>query len=85
VKNGYEARLFFVANAESADADDAAEGDAADGESDADEADLEIELDAESCVVHEIGATADGRDLSAELTKLDKDFLKSAHIRPEGS
>lgn len=85
VKNGYEARLFFVANAESADADAAADGEAADGESDADEADLEIELDAESCVVHEIGATPDGRDLSAELTKLDKDFLKSAHIRPEGS
>jgi hypothetical protein len=81
VKNGYEARLFFVANAESSDG---TEGETADGESDGEEIEVEVEVDAESCVVHEIGATTDGGDLSFELTKLDKDFLKSVHIRLEG-
>ncbi|MGH7266588.1 MAG: hypothetical protein ACREMB_17335 [Candidatus Rokuibacteriota bacterium] len=76
VRNGYEARLFFVANAESAeDADGAVDGDAEAGES----ADEE-----ETYVVREIGAAPESGDLRFELTKLDQDFLKSLHIRPEG-
>jgi hypothetical protein len=84
VKNGYEARLFFVANAESADAADSADGETAEDEPDGDELEVEVEVDAESCVVHEIGAAPDGGDLTFELTKLDKDFLKSVHLRLEG-
>jgi hypothetical protein len=80
VKNGYEARLFFVANAESS-SDDDAEAETDEEEADGDEIDLELE--AESCVVPELGATPDGGDVTFELTKLDRDFLKSLHIRPE--
>jgi hypothetical protein len=73
VRNGYEARLFFVANAESADSSDHAE--AGDEESEAEEE--------ETYVVREIGAGPDGAEIRFELTKLDRDFLKSLHIRPE--
>lgn len=77
VRNGYEARLFFVANAESAeDGDGAADGDAAESGDDTDEE--------ETYVVREIGAAPESGDLRFELTKLDQDFLKSLHIRPEG-
>jgi hypothetical protein len=80
VRNGYEARLFFVANAESAEAD-GADGDA-EVEADADN-DQAAEGDEEPPYVREIGATPDGGELRFELTKLDRDFLKSLHIRPE--
>jgi len=82
VRQGYEARLFFVANAESPD------GESAEGEAEA----VEVELDgdevsdedeAEPRVVREIGAVPDSSEVSFELTKLDRDFLKSLHIRPE--
>jgi hypothetical protein len=77
VRNGYEARLFFVANAESAeDGDGAADGDAAEPGDGTDEE--------ETYVVREIGAAPESGDLRFELTKLDQDFLKSLHIRPEG-
>ena len=82
VRNGYEARLFFVANDES---DERGEGEeeldaaAADG-SEASEAEEE-----ETYVVREIGALPDTSDLRFELTKLDRDFLKSLHIRPENA
>jgi hypothetical protein len=72
-RNGYEARLFFVANAESQ----------GDGDGEAMEGDVDAEDEAP--VLHEIGATADDGDLRFDLTKLDRDFLKSLHIRPEGS
>src|SRR5215475_4876019 len=71
VRNGYEARLFFVANAESADQADGEEG--ADG------------AEEETYVVREIGAAPETADLRFELTKLDRDFLKSLHIRPENA
>jgi hypothetical protein len=71
VRNGYEARLFFVANAEAADGSDHGDGE----ESGAEEE--------ETYVVREIGAVPDASDVHFELTKLDRDFLKSLHIRPE--
>ena len=75
VRNGYEARLFFVANAESAgqEGEDGKDVEDADGASDEPEARFEPE----------IGAVPDGGDLRFELTKLDRDFLKSLHIRPD--
>ena len=80
VRNGYEARLFFVANTESAERGEGEEElDAADG-SEASEAEEE-----ETYVVREIGALPDTSDLRFELTKLDRDFLKSLHIRPENA
>lgn len=82
VRNGYEARLFFVANAESTEHGEGEEerdvADAADG-SEASEA------EEETYVVREIGALSDTSDLRFELTKLDRDFLKSLHIRPENA
>ena len=82
VRNGYEARLFFVANAESKDrADGEEEPDAADGDGDEGS---ESEED-ETYVVREIGAAPDSADLRFEMTKLDHDFLKSLHIRPENA
>jgi hypothetical protein len=89
VRNGYEARLFFVANAEAAEAADAAEnGDAAErseseDDGSAEESPASTGDEEETYVVREIGAVADGGDLRFELTKLDRDFLKSLHIRPE--
>ncbi len=81
VQNGYEARLFFVANAESTeqtdgeeDVDAAEDGDASTGEA-----------EEETLVIREIGAAPDASDLRFELTKLDRDFLKSLHIRPENA
>jgi hypothetical protein len=68
VRNGYEARLFFVANADSAGASEEGSG--------------EVEED-EAPVLREIGAVIDDGDLSAELTKHDCDFLKSLNIRLE--
>src|SRR3990170_2809777 len=80
VRNGYEARLFFVANTESAERGEGEEeldAAAADG-SEASEAE-------ETYVVREIGALPYTSDLRFELTKLDRDFLKSLHIRPENA
>ncbi len=82
VRNGYEARLFFVANAESADGADHAEG--GDEETDAESGEDGTGEEEETYVVREIGAVPDGGvDIRFELTKLDRDFLKSLHIRPE--
>jgi hypothetical protein len=88
VRNGYEARLFFVANAEAAEAEGAENGDGAERSETEEEGSAEESAAAagdeeETYVVREIGATADGGDLRFELTKLDRDFLKSLHIRPE--
>jgi hypothetical protein len=89
VRNGYEARLFFVANAEAAEAAESSEnGDAverSESEDDGspDESAAPTGDEEETYVVREIGAVADGGDLRFELTKLDRDFLKSLHIRPE--
>ena len=74
VRQGYEARLFFVANAEG---DAASDADASDDGEDA--------SDEEELVVHEIGAAPETGDLSFELTRLDCQFLKSVHIRPESA
>lgn len=63
VRRGYEAKLFFVANAERSEED---------------------EGDAEEAEAPEWGAMTEG-DLRFELTRLDKDFLKSLHIRPDAS
>jgi hypothetical protein len=76
VKHGYEARLYFVASADSGSDEDDDE-DAAD----ADRAEPSIEIDAR--IVPEIGAAADGGEPRFELTKLDRDFLRSVYIRPE--
>jgi hypothetical protein len=82
VRNGYEARLFFVANAEAAEG--AENGDGAErSETEDDGSPEETGDEEETYVVREIGAVADGTDLRFELTKRDRDFLKSLHIRPE--
>jgi len=83
VRNGYEARLFFVANAESAEAPAGVEEAAAEAAEADEEVDEEPEElgEAAAPVVPEIGA-APG-ELRFELTKLDRDFLKSLQIRPE--
>jgi hypothetical protein len=81
VQNGYEARLFFVANAESADGAERAEG--GDEETEAEGGEDGAGEEEETYVVREIGAVPDGADIRFELTKLDRDFLKSLHIRPE--
>ncbi len=81
VRNGYEARLFFVANAESADG---AETDA-DGETEPEGDEAADGDDEQSYVIREIGAAPDSSELRFELTKLDRDFLKSLHIRPENA
>ena len=89
VRNGYEARLFFVANAETAEAGESAEnGDRAERAEGEDDEGLEETPEStgdeeETYVVREIGAVSDGGDLRFEMTKLDRDFLKSLHIRPE--
>ena len=82
VRNGYEARLFFVANAESTDHDGESEGDGAEAPEGSEGAEAEEE---ETYVVREIGALPDASDVRYELTKLDRDFLKSLHIRPENA
>ncbi|MBI2879630.1 MAG: hypothetical protein HYY19_07905 [Candidatus Rokubacteria bacterium] len=63
VRQGYEAKLFFVANAERSE---------------------EGEGEAEEATERDWGALTEG-ELRFELTKLDKDFLKSLHIRPDAS
>ena len=79
VQNGYEAKLFFVANAESADG--------ADDEDEDGDASAELRNDADeeenALAVREIGATAEDGELEFGLTKLDQDFLRSVKIRPE--
>lgn len=82
VRNGYEARLFFVANAESAERAGAAFEEAgAEADEGLGEEEVEEPEEAPAPVVPEIGA-APG-ELRFELTKLDRDFLKSLQIRPE--
>jgi hypothetical protein len=83
VKSGYEARLFFVANADTADGDGEGEADA---EDESGEASAEDEQEEKApFVIREIGAIPDPSEVRFELTKLDRDFLKSLHIRPESS
>jgi hypothetical protein len=88
VRNGYEARLFFVANAEAPEAESAENGNGSERSESEDEGSSEESAasagdEEETYVVREIGAVADGGDVRFELTKLDRDFLKSLHIRPE--
>lgn len=87
VRQGYEARLFFVANAESPDEEgsDGADGEAEAIEVEVDGAEASDEDQAHLHVVREIGAVPDSSEISFELTKLDRDFLKSLHIRPENA
>lgn len=59
VRRGYEAKLFFVANAERSE-----------------------EGEGEEPAEREWGALTEG-ELRFELTRLDRDFLKSLHIRPD--
>lgn len=82
VRNGYEARLFFVANTDTADGDGDAEAEA---EDESGEPVAEEEQEEAPFVVREIGAIPEGSEVRFELTKLDRDFLKSLHIRPESS
>jgi hypothetical protein len=74
-RNGYEPRLIFLADAAARvgdadeDTDAAAEASEANHDPEAGEA---AEDDSE-----------DARDLHYELTKLDRDFLRTVRIRPE--
>ncbi|MBI3455406.1 MAG: hypothetical protein HY002_06430 [Candidatus Rokubacteria bacterium] len=78
VRHGYEARLFFVANAESA-----AGGGSDDEEAESESGEAAGRDEDGPYVVREIGAVPDSSEVRFELTKLDRDFLKSLHIRPE--
>lgn len=79
VRHGYEPRLFFVANAETPEAEE--------GEETADDGtaapDVEPGRAPAKDGIRELGALHEGGELRFELTKLDQDFLKSLHIRPE--
>ncbi len=75
VREGYEARLFFVANTENTRADDDGDEEGSGSEDDRDEAP----------VLHDVGARVEDGDIEFELTKLDRAFLKSLSIRPESS
>lgn len=76
-REGYGARLFFVANAEPpADGD----GDDADPDSE-DEAPPSLLAEP---VLRDVSSAPDDPELDFDLTKRDRDFLKSVHIRPDG-
>ncbi len=83
VKNGYEARLFFVANAQSARETDDQDG--RDGDAETARAEWDGDDEDRPFVMREVGAVLDDGDAALELTKLDRDFLKSLNIRPENS
>jgi hypothetical protein len=71
VKNGFEPRLMLLADAAARSADDASEAPDDTSEVADDDHDTdEDELD-------------EARDLSYELTKLDRDFLRTVRIQPE--
>jgi hypothetical protein len=76
VRNGFEPRLILLADAaarSSASEDEAAAHDDAPEASD-DDRDAEEAAD---------GDVDEDRDLEYELTKLDRDFLRTVRIRPE--
>ena len=76
VRQGYEARLFFVANAEGDEPDDEGASDAAEDADDDED---------EPLVLREIAAAPETGSRAFELTRLDCEFLKSVHIRPESA
>ena len=92
-RSGYDAKLFFVANAEAAgEAGTAEDADAPEpGAADAgpagaarDDDDVEVDEDEAAALVRgEWVGPSDDDDLRFELTKRDQDFLKSLSIRPE--
>ena len=86
-REGYEPRLFFVANAESGDDEPSAgPGPSAEGDeaADPDEGDDGRDpTDGEGWLVREFGTTAEVGPPALELTRRDRDFLRSVHIRPE--
>jgi hypothetical protein len=77
VRNGFEPRLILLADAaaRSADADEEA---AADDSPEASEGDRGA--DAEEAADEDL---ENARELEYELTKLDRDFLRTVRIRPE--
>ena len=75
VRNGYEPRLILLADA-AARAGDADEG--ADGPAEAPDADHGS--DAGDAAEDDL---EEARDLRYELTKLDRDFLRTVRIQPE--
>lgn len=77
VRNGFEPRLILLADAaarSSASDEEAAADDAADA------SDGERSVDADEATDEEL---EEARDLQYELTKLDRDFLRTVRIRPE--
>jgi hypothetical protein len=76
-QEGYEARLFFVANAETPDAEGT-------DESDTDDEDDDVSALLGEPVLRDVGPAPEENDLRFDLTKLDRDFLKSLNIRPDG-
>ena len=77
-QEGYEARLFFVANAEPPDAEGT-------DESDADPEDGDVSSLLGEPVLRDVGPAPEDGELRFDLTKLDRDFLKSLNIRPDGA
>ena len=77
VRNGFEPRLILLADAavRSTDSEEETAGDEAPDATDGDRSD-----DAEEAADEDL---EEARDLQYELTKLDRDFLRTVRIRPE--
>jgi hypothetical protein len=75
VRNGYEPRLILLADAEARDGN-GAEADSRSETRDGDE-------DDDVTAADDPEETEEALDLRYELTKLDRDFLRTVRIRPE--
>jgi hypothetical protein len=79
VRNGYVPRLILLADASAKAGDDAEEG--ADAPSEAHEVDY-ADQGADAAIAPD-DESEEARDLRYELTKLDRDFLRTVRIQPE--
>ncbi len=75
VRSGYEPRLIFLADAAPRAGESGESDDHADAAGEPDHADVEDALDEDP---------EEAEDLRYELTKLDRDFLRTVRIRSEG-
>jgi hypothetical protein len=75
VRNGFEPRLILLADA-------AAKSSEADGSTD-DQTDEAVDADPSAAAEDPTDDREDSRDLCYEMTKRDRDFLRTVRIRPE--